>query len=284
MQPIYSTDQIRVVASGLDHPECVAWGKDGFLYAGGEAGQIYRIDPAGGKYGQIASTAGFLLGIALDGANNVYACDIANRDVRRVTPDGQVAIYSSGTSTRPMHCPNYPAFDPRGNLYVSDSGAWKANNSCIFRMRPGGHTEVWSSEPKEFANGLALHPSGKYLYVAVSLMPGVARLEIREDDSAGPPEKVVTIAETVPDGLAFDVQGNLYVSCYRPDRIYVFTAAGELKLVADDWMGTDLAAPTNIAFYGENLEHMAIASLGRWSISALPMEIRGSPLNYPKIP
>ena len=30
--------------NGLDHAECIAWGCDGYAYAGGEAGQIYRID------------------------------------------------------------------------------------------------------------------------------------------------------------------------------------------------------------------------------------------------
>ncbi len=30
--------------NGLDHPECIAWGCDGYAYAGGEAGQFYRID------------------------------------------------------------------------------------------------------------------------------------------------------------------------------------------------------------------------------------------------
>ena len=36
------------VATGLDHPEGVTVGPDGLLYAGGEAGQVYRIG-AGGK-------------------------------------------------------------------------------------------------------------------------------------------------------------------------------------------------------------------------------------------
>ncbi len=30
-------------ADGLDHPEGVAWGLDGNVYAGAEAGQIYRV-------------------------------------------------------------------------------------------------------------------------------------------------------------------------------------------------------------------------------------------------
>jgi hypothetical protein len=31
-------------ADGLDHPEGVAWGPAGYVYAGGEAGQACRAD------------------------------------------------------------------------------------------------------------------------------------------------------------------------------------------------------------------------------------------------
>ena len=30
--------------SGLDDPECITSGLEGYAYAGGEAGQIYKID------------------------------------------------------------------------------------------------------------------------------------------------------------------------------------------------------------------------------------------------
>ena len=36
--------QVSVLVDGLDHPEGIAWGLDGYAYAGGEAGQLYRID------------------------------------------------------------------------------------------------------------------------------------------------------------------------------------------------------------------------------------------------
>ena len=36
--------QVSVLVEGLDHPEGIAWGLDGHAYAGGEAGQVYRID------------------------------------------------------------------------------------------------------------------------------------------------------------------------------------------------------------------------------------------------
>src|SRR4029453_16282430 len=37
-------DAFTELAGGLDHPEGIAWDPSGALFAGGEAGQIYRID------------------------------------------------------------------------------------------------------------------------------------------------------------------------------------------------------------------------------------------------
>ena len=43
-EPEISIERFEVFATGLDHPECLAFYRDGTLWAGGEAGQIYRID------------------------------------------------------------------------------------------------------------------------------------------------------------------------------------------------------------------------------------------------
>ncbi len=40
-------ENFEIYANGLDHPECLAFDREGRLWAGGEAGQVYRI-PAGG--------------------------------------------------------------------------------------------------------------------------------------------------------------------------------------------------------------------------------------------
>ena len=82
--------------------------------------------------------------------------------------------------------------------------------------------------------------------------PRVDRIKIESDGSGGAVETVVELPMTVPDGVAFDTSGSLYVSMYRPDRIYRLTPSGQLDVLADDFEGTLIAAPTNIAFCGSN--------------------------------
>ena len=45
--PLRDLAEFRTWANGLDHPEGVAEGPDGTIYAGGELGQVYRIAPDG---------------------------------------------------------------------------------------------------------------------------------------------------------------------------------------------------------------------------------------------
>ena len=267
---------------GLDHPECIAWGMDGHAYAGGEAGQIYRIDLERGEFTEIANIGSFVGGMAQDGDGNVYAC--CGGVVSRITPDGTVSAYTRGSDSDPIRTPNYPAFDSSGNLYVSDSGEWKKDNGRILNVRPGGEATVWCSELREFPNGLCLSPDGAFLYVVMSLNPPrIARVAITEDGSAGDVEKVVDLPGTVPDGVAFDTGGNLYISCYRPDIIYRLSPGGELGVLAEDPEGTMMAAPTNIAFGGARRDILLSANLGRWHITRYHVDAVGAPLNYPKL-
>ena len=268
-------------ADGLDHPEGVTTGPDGTIYAGGEAGQIYRVG-LDGTWEQISSTGGFILGLCLDGDGAIYACDLGLHSVQRIAPDGSFSTYSSGAPDRLMAVPNYPVFDAAGNLYVSDSGGWKAYDGCLFRIRPGGQTEVVGEGLEAFPNGMALHPEGDRLYVVLSHLPGVVSLELRADGSIGKPQPVVEIPRTVPDGLAFDSEGNLYISCYTPDIIYRFTPAGDLAVVADDWESVTFATPTNIAFAGPDRRTLVVASLSRWHLTRGTMPIAGAPLQYPR--
>lgn len=267
---------------GLDHPECVAWGCDGYAYAGGEGGQLYRIDTNVGSFEEFTNVGTFVGGICQDGNFNIYVC--SGGVVKKVDQSGNVSVYSDGTESTKMLTPNYPAFDSNGNLYVSDSGEWGEDNGRMFKINSDGEAQIWSEDIRSFPNGIALSETGDFLYVVVSLnSPRIERIPILEDGSAGPAELVVELPLSVPDGIAFDTEGNLYISCYRPDRIYRLSVDGELEILVEDYEGTLMAAPTNIAFCGSRRDDLLSANLGRWHISRYEIDAVGIPLNYPII-
>jgi gluconolactonase len=271
----------ETVATGLDHPEGIALGPDGEVYAGGEAGQIYRIR-ADGTFEEIASTGGFIYGIALDGEGNVYGCDYGNASVARVSPSGRVETYSAGTAEAPMRVPNFPAFDDSGVLYVTDSGEWGDDDGLVYRISPGGETQIWTRAVPRFPNGCALDVEGRFLYVIESRGRSISRILV-EGAAAGDPELVVELPGSQPDGLAFAADGTLYVGCYRPDRIYRIPPGGAPEGLAEDVDGVILNQPTNVAFTGPGLGRLAVSSLGGWSIVAAVVGVAGLPLRYPKL-
>ncbi|WP_053202901.1 SMP-30/gluconolactonase/LRE family protein [Jiangella muralis] len=277
-------DIFRTLADGLDHPEGLAWAPNGKIYTGGTNGQIYEVSLAG-DVREIARTGGLILGIAVDGAGRVYACHSTQQRVIRVDPaDGSVETFFAGTPDRPVQAPNWAVFDAGGTMYLTDSGGWEADDGVVFRIRPDGSASVWTDEPRCFANGAALSPDGSALYVVESTAPGVCRIPIQADGSAGARELFVELPGTVPDGIAFGADGTLFVACYRPDRIYAVSPDGSASVLADDPRGVVLAAPTNVAFVGAALETLVVASLGRWHLAAVDLGIKGAPLNYPMVP
>ena len=78
-----------------------------------------------------------------------------SRVVNRITPAGEVEVYSNGTDDLPMVVPNYPVFDDAGNLFVSDSGDWELCNGRIYVIRPSGETELAFPDYLAFPNGMA---------------------------------------------------------------------------------------------------------------------------------
>jgi len=237
--------RFEIFASGLDHPEGLAFDHDGSLWAGGEAGQIYRIDPDG-RNELVAECGGFSLGLAFSPDGELFVCN-SQHGVLRVDPSGRWEVFARG-----MICPNYPAFDRQGNLWVSDSGQWKQNNGRVLRFQMDGSSEIMV-EQMGYANGLCFDGDGT-LYIAESDSRRVVRL----DGSV--------VAEEVgrtPDGLAFGPDGSLFVACYASDDIWRITPGRQLRRFAHDLDAILLCRPANLAFHGD---YLYVANLGRTTI------------------
>ena len=284
IKPYDKQDIIHI--GGVDHPESISVGPTGEVYTTGTGCQVYRVNLENNTAAQFAQTENRCLGQAVDADGNLYCAECVAGEVLKITPAGELSTYATGPGGQPFVCTNYPAFDRQCNMYLSDSGDWSGEvNGHIYKVQPGGgEAELWYPEPVDTPNAIALDADERYLYFVETFGNAIARIAINADGSAGSFVRVVHMPRHIPDGIAFDTEGRLWIACHRPDAIYVFDLESRrIALFVDDWMGEALRGPTDIAFAGPNRDIMLAASLDNLCIHRLDNTgVHGLPLNHPK--
>lgn len=177
---------------------------DGNIYVtlSGPRGQqmpvsVYRIDP---EFQMRPFVTGILnaTGLALDGEGNLYVSSRHEGTVYRVTPDGAKSVFAEG-----MGIATGIAFDSKGDLYVGD------RSGTIFKIAQDRQVFVFATlEPSVAAYHLAFNDAGT-LFVSGPTTSGNEAIYAIEPDGA-----ISTFYRGLgrPQGIAFDVHGNLYVA------------------------------------------------------------------------
>jgi len=201
---VTGTDNGNGTAARFEWPDGIAVDSAGNVYVADISGNMIRkISPAGlvttlagapvaGSVDGIGTAAGFRspASVAVDSAGNVYVADFGNATVRKILPNGTVSTFAgkagvtgvadgSGTDAR-FYTPQALTVDSVGNIYVADSG-----NANIRKITPQGVVSTIAGKP---GNSPAVNGVGQ---------------------AAG---------FFVPEGIAVDGSGNLYVSDWNTIR------------------------------------------------------------------
>lgn len=269
----------RVLAS-IPRCEAVALAPDGRLFAANEAGELFRIEPDDGSFEVVANLGGWGVGLCVDGDGLVYVCVIDKHKIVRANPaTGDVVDYCTSVEGGALPSPNYCAFGEDGTLYVTDSrgqGKEEREGRVVAIPPSGGDASVVPGEKLYYANGMAVRKDGTLFVVDTFVQPRIVTI------ADGKVQTYVELPGTVPDGLAFDEDGGLMISCFQPNRLLrVEPESGDARIVIDDWTGQLLLSPTNITFFGPDRRSIAFASLLGWWLSAIDTPWTGQPLFYP---
>jgi gluconolactonase len=276
-------DRFAVLAEGLNHPEGVAWNPfDARIYAGGEAGEVYRIS-LDGEVELLASTGGSMLGLAVDGRGLIYVCDAGRGEIARLDPrTGAVSVYARGVGGGDLDTPNVIAFGPDGMAYVTCSG--EQGQPVIVRIAAGGRTENWTAAVPQYPNGCLVTPDGDALIVVEAEAQRLVRVPITADGSAGDPQTVAELPDTDADGIGLAADGSYWVTLYRPDGLVKVTPSGVVQTVVDDHLASRLDAPSDLAWVGVSLDRVVVANVGDRYLSIANVGVAGTPPHYPVLP
>lgn len=296
----YSVDAVEIFGQGVLEAEGVVIDKEGNAYGGGRNGVIYKVSPEG-KVSQLTTLpAGSIPnGITMDRQGNLVYCDLGKKAVMRVTQSGQVSMIADRVGTLALTLPNFASYDAEGNLYVSNSSTRDINtalvelakpepNGALVRIRPDGRGEMVATGIY-LANGTAIDPKEEAVYVLESTRNDCLRIAIKKDGTFGKPEVCAKDFPALPDGMAFDIEGNLYVTLPAvvkdgglapANQILKVDTSGNWTLLIDDPAGQKLAFPTNCAFGGPGLQDLYMANLQGDHFSRVHTSFRGHPLYH----
>jgi sugar lactone lactonase YvrE len=306
---IIATDRLRNLGAGLDHSEAIMVDRDGLVYGLTTAGYLYRVAPDGAVEKLATLPEGSIPnGFAMDRHGAIYYCCVGKRGVMRIAPGGEVSMFADRAGTTAINTPNFCSFDAEGNLYASissvtandlaglQSALMTPNGSgALVRIRPNGAAEL-VGEGFHFANGTAISPEEDAIYVLQSATHDCMRLPIRKDGTVGKPEPFSRDFPSIPDGMAFDIEGRLHVTgvgykktpgyggpmadfgLMPANQILRIDRDGQWELLIEDRESRSLVAPTNCAFGGLEMRTLYIANLHGDHFSAVELDTPGHKL------
>ena len=184
------------------------------LLAFGGSGPTYTIQTVAGTDfvgdGGLATAAVLSQpeGIAIDSNGNVYVADADDNRVRKISSSGTIqTIAGTGhagfsgdggpAASAQINQPYGLALDPAGNLYIADLG-----NACVRKISPDGTINT-------VAGGGTVAPA--------TTSTNLSAIDAKMN---------------APRNLAMDAAGNVYISDFGSNQVYVVSAAGLISVFA----------------------------------------------------
>lgn len=243
-----------------------------------------------------SSVVGNPSALAFGPDGGLYIADSGHRAILRASPSGEIVEMVTVGDRNPLNGPNDLSFDADGSLYFSDPRGSSPRDPIGavygFSAVTGEMSKV--DDGMEFPNGVVARQG--VLYVAETFQrkiwsydivgPGRTankRLFCELPDNPGAPALPRETARELgvdrivgPDGMAFDIEGNLYVAAYGSGCVWVFDQAGErvgpLK-VGDTY-------PTNVCFGWPDFTTLYVTLERAGEVVAIPTDSHGDRLNF----
>jgi sugar lactone lactonase YvrE len=251
--------QVTFVGHELQRPECVLAERDGTLWSADARGGVMRIDPDGTQRlvaqtvaqatSDADSVARYILegtlpnGLAFDAEGNFVIANFGTDAIERMTRSGDSETLFEEIGGKPIGKANFALADSRGRMWITVHTRRDPWTLSVNEKTPDGYIALIdeSGEARIVADGfigtneIRFDAAEEWLYVVESNARHISRLRAAADGSLCERE-IYGPADLggVPDGFAFDVVGNLWITLVNADRLIALTPDGEVLTLLDD--------------------------------------------------
>ncbi|MBL8331750.1 MAG: SMP-30/gluconolactonase/LRE family protein [Rubrivivax sp.] len=246
--PTVDLGRIGWIGADLVRPECVLTTASGSVYTADWRGGVAHRRPDGRSVLYRGQPGGGLElrpnGIALlrDGSFLLAQLGPDDGGVYRLWRDGRVEPWLMAVEGEVLPPTNFVLAGSDGSAWVTVSTRLKPRaldyrpgccSGFIVRVDARGARVV--ADGLGYANEVALHPGGEWLYVNETFARRLSRLRRHADGSLGPRETVVEFGPGIyPDGLAFDEAGGAWVVSIVSNRVLRVSPEGRVETWIDD--------------------------------------------------
>jgi gluconolactonase len=276
-------------------PVSLADGSWLIVEGGADRGCITWIS-ADGRMTRVVAKTGRPNGLAVDSAGAIWVAESKFPALLKVNFDGHVETVATGCDGEPFLFPNDLCFGPDGAIYMTDSGVvideFAPNNSVredfesidydgrVYRIEPGSGRVAKLDSGIKFTNGIAFD-SAKALYANESVTGAVYRYAWSSEGVSSRREYFGNVVDPSlpkayrgPDGMAFGLDGRLYVAVFGQGDVTVLDASGRVA----ERIKTDGSLPTNIAFAGSGSKQIYVTEYESGTLQTFQVACDGLPL------
>jgi len=255
---MYEMVQVAADVPGSEGPVFDRVGR--FFVVSPNNGSIRQVDEEAGTTREHANTGGVPAGLQVDDENRLWVADM-KLGILSVTPGGQVADAVRQYEGAPIRGCNDCAFDSKGNLYFTAPAGSNAKDKVgeLFCLTADGKVRR-IDDGYAFCNGLAVDAADRTLIVAETYTKSLWAYDIDEPGKVSNRRLFATLPGDDaggPDGMDFDIEGNLLAAHWKGSSIDVFDAQGTLM----ERIETSFDRPSNVHFGGRDGKSLYITEL-----------------------
>jgi len=285
---ILKPENITWRGAELSRPECVLAARDGTLWCSDNRGGATRID-ADGKQTIVGKIGGAPNGLALEPGGAILVANIDDGALYRLHPDGRHETVLDRLDGKKLGAVNFVYRDGE-RIWVTISTRTEPRRAAMEKgiadgyvvLIDGGKARI-AADGFVFTNEVRVDRARRYLYVAETGKGRVVRLPLSPEGRLGRmevygPDHLFAGARV--DGIAFDAEGNLWVTEVGRNGLFVISPDGACHKVFEDPGAKVIDFPASVCFAGPDLRTAYIGSIRMTRLASFRSPVAGEPLSH----